>query len=754
MPKQATKAEVNNFVGGLVTEASPLNFPPNSSLDEENYELTRKGTRQRRLGFDLEQSNVWRAASTTQDNPVTFKWGDAGGVSGKSLLVLQLGNVLSFFDLSKDNLSSDGFISSLTLTELPNNVDFSMSSVDGKLIVASGISKLAVVEYDGTSFSYKLDTLKTRDVWGVQTTGTEGAKYENDPKYRGAFTDLHRYNLQNQSWGIPRKNASDTLQDPVLIYFNEHGVYPSNSETVWPGLQFQPVTSGTPFERVYPSLYLDVLGSDTKAAKGYFIIDVVNRGTSRAQAVADNNSRHVGSLVEYVAPTAPDYTEGGCSVVAEFAGRVFYGGFSGKTIGGDSRSPTLTNYVFFSHVIKSTPDFFKCYQEGDPTSRDNNEIVDTDGGFIRLAGADRIIGMVASGEALIVICSNGVWAITGGSDYGFTATTYKADRISTFGALSSRSIVVEQERVYYWSEEGINLVAKNQLGEYEVGSITSKNIKTLYQNIPLTERAKAIGSYDVIDKKVRWIYQKDGYVNELILDLVLQAFYKHRIMNLTGYDVKVVGVFNTSIFNSVSNNEEVYSGSDLVLSSADEVVAPVTSVQSNFVSIKYLCVGTISATKQYSFGYYRNTDFRDWQRLNGVGEDAKAYLITGAQIAGDSSIQKQVQYLTMHFERTEEGVDSNLSPLKQSSCYGRMQWDWSYGSLSNKWSALRQMYRYVKQYTPSGPSDTYDTGFEVITTKNLIRGRGRAFALYLETEPYKDCKVLGWSVSVDGNSKV
>ncbi len=35
MPKNAAKSEINNFIGGLVTNASELNYPPNASPDIE-----------------------------------------------------------------------------------------------------------------------------------------------------------------------------------------------------------------------------------------------------------------------------------------------------------------------------------------------------------------------------------------------------------------------------------------------------------------------------------------------------------------------------------------------------------------------------------------------------------------------------------------------------------------------------------------------------------------------------------------------
>jgi hypothetical protein len=88
--------------------------------------------------------------------------------------------------------------------------------------------------------------------------------------------------------------------------------------------------------------------------------------------------------------------------------------------------------------------------------------------------------------------------------------------------------------------------------------------------------------------------------------------------------------------------------------------------------------------------------------------------------------------------------------LKQSSCKVRTQWDWANTANSKKWSSLFQAYRIRRPLLVSGGED-YDTGFETVVTKNKIRGRGRAFALYLETEPGKDCNILGWNLTVNGN---
>lgn len=64
MARQTAKAEVNSFVKGLITEASALTFPENASLDEDNFVLKRDGSRQRRLGMDLEEDYKTVSTST------------------------------------------------------------------------------------------------------------------------------------------------------------------------------------------------------------------------------------------------------------------------------------------------------------------------------------------------------------------------------------------------------------------------------------------------------------------------------------------------------------------------------------------------------------------------------------------------------------------------------------------------------------------------------------------------------------------
>ena len=87
--------------GGLHTESSPLAFPPEVTLDEENFEILTDGTRRRRRGLtyekDIISSNLFEKYDKVSGTQ-TYTWRNVGSVSTKTFIVLQLGSYLYFFE--------------------------------------------------------------------------------------------------------------------------------------------------------------------------------------------------------------------------------------------------------------------------------------------------------------------------------------------------------------------------------------------------------------------------------------------------------------------------------------------------------------------------------------------------------------------------------------------------------------------------------------------------------------------------------
>lgn len=764
MVKPVQKVEINSLAKGVITEASPLNFPADASRDEENFELNLDGTRQRRLGIDFEsnyqlRSTGYNAAALKNYAQTSYKWFNAGRNSANEFIVVQFGSYIHVFDSANESVSRDGFKGSLLIAGTDPTKRFSFASIDGILIIASGIETITFVKWNGTTLTQTTDRLLVRDLWGVYD-GYEN----NDINIRPSIqTNSHIYNLRNQGWNIIKRADTFILNDPILFFYSTFAKFPANSESVNTALSFKASTdSGAPYEVMRSMMWDDQRGVDIPPSKGSYIIDALKRGTSRLSVNTANQTKYAFTLSYPVTSLPTDTTSGGASVVADFAGRVFYAGFDGSVLDGDKYSPVLSSYVLFSQVSNSESDLIKCYQRGDPTSRENSDLVDTDGGFIRISGAKTILGLVALSDSLFVIADNGIWAIKGGSDYGFSATNYSVSKLSSYGCNNTNSIVSVNSEVFFFGDNALYHISKNQFGDWTVDNISIGSIQSLYDDIDGINKEKAFGIYDPFNKKIRWLYNQDldrnnsNIVRELVFDLTLKAFTKSRIFNLSSNTPEVVAFIPSSSFTETPTDNNVVTGSNSVLASGTQVIVTQGSRSSSTQTIKYITLySTVSGNVGFTFSQLKDVTFVDWKTADNVGVDAKAFIYTGTTTAGDSSIAKQTPYLVMHFLKTEDGVElssGSLIPSFQSSCLVRSIWDWSTNSNSGKWSSLFQAYRYRRPLFITSSSDEYDNGFEIVTSKNKLRGRGKAFSLYLETEPLKDCIILGWSLSVTGNN--
>lgn len=774
MAQQKGQAEINTFVGGLVTDASPLTFPPNTSKTDINMDLLTDGSRKRSLGIDLEVGNVKIVTSVLSagTDPLgisTFRWENVGSDPTKNILCVQVSNEVKFFDMSATPLSS-GLIGTKLFTGAPTNTKYSFSSVDGNLVVANGTNVITIVQYDEGVLSYSEDTIKIRDFFGVEDFDggddlTVGSGLLKRPI---TLSNQHLYNLRNQTFGIPRMITTVdnvSLVDPIGYFYFAFGYnkYPSNSDSVIPYLYPNPnAESDRISKRFSPrDLQSNPLGS-FRAPQGYFIIDLLNRGTSRLEQFAKNNV-NFPDLVYTLSPLPEDKTIGGPTIVSEFSGRVWYGGFGGEVINGDAKSPNLTSYIAFSQLVNDPSMITLCYQEGDPTSNTEPDIVDTDGGLIRISNAYDIKALINLGSDLMVGASNGWWRIYGGNDSGFTGTNYVVSKVTDRGVRGTGSVVQAENSILYWSDDGIYHLQRNQLGDWEAASISNNRIQNLYDGISVNSKENVVGVYDSFQKKVRWLYQNTintaQQQKELIFSLNLNAFWERHVSQIVGNGLPIVlSNFQTNPY-KVSDIISPVSllGSTITVSGvAVTVTTEDASLDASLNEVGYMIVTKISPQLEYTFGFYTNTEFIDWKSVNGIGVDAPSILVTGTASSGDNIKYKQMPYIVTHMKRTENGfttdVNGDFIPINQSSCLLQSQWDWTNSANANKWGVPTQVYRYRRVYMPVDINDPFDTGYETIVTKNKLRGRGRALALKFQSEPKKEMHIYGWSMILLGNA--
>lgn len=760
MARATQPVEVTNFVAGLVTDASPLTFPDNASLDEENFVLNIDGSRDRRLGIDYENNFV--ALNSNQSNLTStdvgrsaFKWENAGGDADKSLLVVQFGTRIDIIDLDAQPISS-GFITSFTF-DTEYTAIFTYAEVDGLLVVANGAQDIPILTYDGTTVTSETFRLSVRDMFGVydEFDGEDLMSGSNTQTRPDTQLDEHIYNLRNQGWGVPRKRGNtETILDPIYAYtLEDGGNFPSNADSVAYAMYADPNDSDDRVgNRFFPAEVKNNPVGSTRAAQGHYIIDLFNRGASRLAEVEKSHDRY-SQLIYDLTSLVDDQSEGGVGVVTEFAGRAWYAGFSGEVTNGDERSPRLSSYLCFSRLSETAADLARCYQEADPTSVDANELVDTDGGFVRIDGAYGIQGLVNIGSKLVILARNGVWILEGGSDYGFSATAYKVSRISEHGIRAKNSIVIVDNTVMFWGSDGIYHVTANEFGDTVVNSLTQTRIQTFYEQISESDKVLVSGYFDTYEKKVRWLYQTSlndtSEVKELVLDVNLGAFYKNTIKQTEANKNKPVMVVEGNAYTQNLNSEDVVAGVDDVEVGGDQVVVTTSSINNLTRELIYITATEWSTTIRYSIATYSDTDFLDWKSDDDTGVDAAAFLLTGWMSAGDYWRDKQVPYLQTIFERTETGFAEDGDDFvlqNQSSCMVQAQWGWTDNANAGRWSTAREYYRLTRLYLASLVSEGFENGHPIVITKDRLRGRGKVVSLKFSTSPGKDCKLQGWTM--------
>lgn len=211
MAQQPNLSVQNNFIAGLKTQFTGLNYPENASPDSQNVIYTLIGDVTRRAGFDYE-ANYTQTTTPSRTNAgiVTYKWNNVGGDGQTQVVVTQVGSTLYFYQSTNATISSP-----LSTTLLTSTV-----SLTG--FVASGGSLNSGLECqfaDGNGFLFvfhpscdpfyctftpgspptitgQLITIQIRDLNGVYPESGNPA-FNSRPI---SLSNEHNYNLQNQGW--------------------------------------------------------------------------------------------------------------------------------------------------------------------------------------------------------------------------------------------------------------------------------------------------------------------------------------------------------------------------------------------------------------------------------------------------------------------------------------------------------------------------------------------------------------------------
>jgi len=552
--------------------------------------------------------------------------------------------------------------------------------------------------------------------------------------------------------------------EPTAYTFTSIAVFPSNADLVFasklgaiaPGsVQTDNLDAYSPWE------LLKATYGTTPAPKGKAIIDIFKRQQTGSSLGREFSMFPLGGTL------IDDYSVGGINSVSAYAGRMWYTLNESYLVGGDSLTPHISNLILYSQASDDLAKWGSCHTVNDPSSQEFSDVLASDGGFVSIPEAGNILKTVPLGESLFVFATNGVWEIFGG-DTTFSAIQQSVLKVTDKGCIAKKSIVVGGNFIGYWSESGIYGIS---LGENTLRGIatnvTEETIQTFYDGIPVARKQEVKGVYDSLSRQISWLYSLEDkgsvhyFDRELLFDVLKKSFTKRKLAELTkttGHGPYVVEALNLQKVLIRSSQEALTDGAVAVTDGGVAVTTTVSGAKQQTKSSVMYWIANYNGTNEYfRLGGYLNFDFVDYPLVqdssSNFGADAEAFIVTGYLTGGDSSREKYLPYITVNSKRTESDwtIDGsgNITVIGESSCKMQAQWEWTNNALSGKWSTIQEVYRLPRFFTLD---DSHIFSFDVVSTRNKVKGSGKALSLKFSSSPNKDMYILGWGVDVEVKS--
>ncbi len=696
MARQTVVAVENDFTNGLVTEATGLNFPEKAVTETDNCEFEIDGSVTRRFGFDFEGN--YQTKTINRDNKVitTYLWQNVAGNGDSTVLVMQVGNVLYFYETDGTGAFSPGAqTTTVTLTAVSgapvvDTVEAQYSDGNGYLFVTHPYINPIRISYDVAAHTATPTTLnlKIRDFEGAVAD-----PYAVDFRPTSDLASLnvnHKYNLYNQGWTTTNLTAWDTAQTTM----------PSNADVMW---RFKDASDN--FDATTPSI-ARINSGNTPAPRGHFVLTL------------SNQDRNTASGLTGITPTTTSFQRPSTS--AFFAGRMFYAGIN--YVGFNSN-------IYFTQIIERIEQYELCCQVNDPTSEDLFDLLPSDGGVISIPEAGTIYKLFAVPGGLCAFCANGVWFITGSTGIGFTASDYTVQKIAKINTLSASSFVDIGGFPSWWNSEGIYLMAGG--GNLpSIQSITYNKINEFYQEIPIASKRYAKGYYNPTSGHVRWIYRStatnqinETYEYDRVLNLNTRtgAWYPWTIANGAP---KVNSIVSTELITKPVSIVNVVDslGNQVIDSLGNTVISFTTSGSTDLQFDKYLVSYPEGSSWKFTFADRNNEEYVDWFKYDTTGKNYVSYFITGFKLRGQAIRKFQSNWVRI-FSRLYD-------PVKY---YFQGIWDFANtGNDTGRWSVKQ-----VIEHT--------DMKYSNASRRLKVRGSGLAMQYKVTSIDGEPFDIIGWT---------
>jgi len=703
--------QITSLVKGLLTERQELVFVPDASVDELNCSLEIDGTRRRRKGIEYEDNHQLSSYTVDDITPVFENtWVNVGGVPNLEFLVVQVGTTLYFYSKASVPFSAgvQSFTVDLTSFSASNGVSiinngFQGDSLDGVYVVVHPALNPFYITYDKDTETISTTVIspKTRD---FDWQGDTSDYFENTA---GATTTAEReYDTLNAGW-VPTN-----FQDPLAGYLSIVNQYPALTHPWFTGKDSIGQFNQDNWNKVYAGTSL--------TANGHYILDFFNK---------DRESIVAGLGIE---TETSRFTS-----VAAFAGRFWYAGLESETNSGT---------IIFTKVIENERDYNICYQENDPTSEEISDLLDSDGGVIRIPEAYGIDKLFVFGANLIVFANNGIWAIKG-VDEVFKATEFSVSKISSVGLTNNKAFVNAENTPFWWSKVGIHTLLADSVSTQPVEqNVTVQTIQSFWDQINVDKAQDTKGIYDQINKKILWLYKDNDetivskYNNLLIFDIQLQAFTPWSVSDQATNSNHIVGMSFFSELASVGTQTQVTAeGVDVTAGGVDVTALSFDDIQVENIDVQFLVRD--GTTNQVTFAAFTNTDLLDW-------EDTiySSYVEVGYVTFDSLAVRKHPMHCVTYFKVTESGFsdngDGSYDLLTPSGCTLKAFWDFN----SNP-SSTQNVYRLKRiPVVDENNLDEFNYGNDILINRTRLKGRGRVMNLRFESQDQKDFVLLGYEL--------
>lgn len=807
MPQQVNLKPVNTFNKGLITEATVMTFPEGASSDELNCDLLKNGARQRRRGLVYEtnyQDSSFSVASGDFIHNQT--WQNVSGIGGTEFLVVQVNNMVYFYDKSASTVSASEKPFSIDLSTYSAGNSFSVSetpisvsSITGYLVIVSAAINPIIVQYFSSSDTISVEPIsikirdfeylgmssnistvaRTTNVVSITTTTVHqlaiGDLIQVDcslGQFNGTFTvtsiptttrftySLTGANLGTTSatgfvyesiWNIRPQDAPTKITNNYQYDLYNMGWSEKASMNNGYDSPYQYWRGGSGLNRSdYPPRnkpwYIGRNTANTMSSSQFFNYDQGSTLAPNGRFILDFFSQN------RAAATAKDPPGiiSGLTTIIETARFNCTEAYAGRVWYAGLNSAKNGGKIFFSKTIESKLDFGSCYQNADPTGEDTAGLVDSDGGYILIPDANNIVALFSTGSILYVMASNGIWAI-GGVDQVFKATEYYVSRISNFGIVNRKTLVNVSGTAIYWGVSGIFAIS-NENNAPAVTNI-SEPIKAFYDSISNNNKSSATSVFDRLNNRIYWLYPSEAETVDhkknkiLILDMNLQAYFPWEVKDTTGTTPYLLDAFFLSGLGSSPVNFDVLVNADNIITAAsDNVIQTITSSSSALTEVKFI---VRTASGKLTFAEFLNRDFVDWGSA-----DYSSYAETGYDFMGSATLKKNTPYVTTYLKRTEENFvvsGGGYEADYPSGCLLTTKWDLS--GDSSRWSTPSEIYRILNYPTVDPNNLTFTYPYDTIVCRTKIRGKGRVMRMRFESESGKDFYLIGWEIVSGSNPR-